>query len=340
MNKSKLKATLKAFQQKVDPVIEKVLLSEVDLKFQEIVRYQISTGGKRLRPALAIMSCLLLGGKVRDVLKPAAGLEILHNYTLIVDDIIDRSILRRNQPTVWAKYGKSIAECIAIDYGVAIFQTAKRSPSPIEISEIFAKTIKKVVEGEIIDILFERTGRKEEPYVVKNRPKTIIQKQYIDMIGKKTAPLFEACCETGGICAGGSKKEIRALKNYGFNLGLAFQIKDDILDMFGEEKKFGKKIGQDIEERKGGNIILLFAQEELKTKEKQIIESIMQKKKALRRDVKTVMALIQKTNGLAKSIKLGQKFIKKAKQSLESLPQNKWNKALSSLAGFVINRSV
>lgn len=341
MDKNKLKTFLKLCQEKVNPVIKEILLSEVSPEFQEIVGYQISAGGKRLRPALAIISCKLLGGELKDVLYPAAGLEILHNYTLIVDDIIDRSILRRNKPTTWAKYGKSITECIAIDYGAAVFQTAKYSPSPTDsslISEIFARTIKKIVEGEMMDILFERAGRKEEPYIVKNRPKTITQKQYIDMISKKTAPLFESSCEIGGICAGGAKREVQALKNYGFNLGLAFQVKDDILDIFGKEKEFGKKIGKDIEEKKGGNIVLLLAMQEFTKEKNETIEQIMKKEKITKEEVEEAMHLIQKTNALKKSFELGEEFIKKAKQSLKLLPQNQWNKILENLTDFVIER--
>ena len=111
----------------VDPKIKQVLGLYLDKKTQKLVEYQIDAGGKRLRPVLAIVSCSVCGGKVKDVLYPAAGLEILHNYTLIVDDMIDNSNLRRGEPTTWFKFGKSIAQCVAVIYGVALFQAGNLS---------------------------------------------------------------------------------------------------------------------------------------------------------------------------------------------------------------------
>lgn len=324
---------------KIDSTIERILLFQVSSKFHRIVKYQIATGGKRLRPILAITSCQMLGGKLDNVLAAAAGLEILHNYTLIVDDVIDHSTKRRNQPTLWAKYGHSMAQCVAVDYSASIFQAALHCPCPNEISALFTQTIKRIIEGEITDILFERTGRTDEPYIIKNRYRKITENDYIKMASQKTASLFEAGCEIGGICAKGSKKQIRALKNYGFNLGIAFQIKDDVLDIFGKEKQFGKKIGHDIIERKGGNIVLLYAMEELKNKEKQKILTIMKKSKITQKDIRQVITLIQKTKAREKALQLAKKFIKKAKSNLKSLPQNKHNKTLGTLVDLVIERS-
>ena len=250
---------IKRYSKMVEKPMKEILGSFLEKKFQKLAFYQISTGGKRLRPALSILSCQLLGGKIKDVLYPAAGIEILHNYTLIVDDIIDHSHLRRNQPTLWFKFGTSIAECLGMIYAASIFQAAQRSKFPSKINEIFASTLKKIIQGEILDILFERAGRENEPYISENRYFEISEKDYLKMVSQKTAALFEAACEVGGICANGKEKEIQALKNYGFNLGIAFQIRDDVLDIFGEEKKFGKKIGKDIEERKGGNFLILLA---------------------------------------------------------------------------------
>ena len=119
-----LKKFLISFKKQIDPVITGILKNSLDKQFSEITSYQVLAGGKRLRPALALLSCLSVGGKQEDVLMASAGLEILHNYTLIIDDIIDHSELRRNKPTTWAKYGKSIAECVSIYYGASVFEAA------------------------------------------------------------------------------------------------------------------------------------------------------------------------------------------------------------------------
>ena len=333
-----LEQFLNKYSKMVEPIILRLLVSDIDKKHQELVKYLIQTGGKRLRPALAAISCQMLGGKTKDVLWPSAGLEILHNYTLIVDDIIDNSRLRRGKPTLWAKFGKSIAECIGIGYAASIFQSVSKSNSSLSVSELFAKTLKKIFDGEIMDILFEQSGRIEEPYIVKNRYKNITENDYFDMAGKKTAYLFEACCEVGGIAANATKKQLLALRNYGFNLGIAFQISDDILDIFGEQETFGKKIGGDIAERKLGNIIMLYALKKLSSTERQRFLVILRKKKISEKDIKKAVKMIEKTNSRQKAELLAKKFVEKAKSSLNNLPQNKWKKLLAAIADLIIAR--
>ena len=338
MKKSRLDSILNETARRVNPVMEKFLSSYVDKKNQEIVKYQILTGGKRLRPALAAIVCRMLGGKIKDVLYPAAGLEILHNYSLIIDDIIDNSVLRRGKKTVWAKFGKSIAEFTAADYSAAVFQAANLAKEPIKISELFARAIKAITDGEFLDILFERRGREEEPYVIKNRYLKITDKNYLEMVKKKTAFLFQVCCEVGGITASAKEKELEALRNYGFNIGIAFQIQDDILDIFGEKKIFGKKIGKDITEKKGGNVVILLALKELPRREKEKILGIMKKEKINNKDVEEAIKLINRTGSRQKAYQFGKKFVCKAKKNLNFLPKNKWNDILEEIADFVLER--
>lgn len=336
--KEKITSILKNYSKLVEPVIKKLLVLNVDRKFQKLVNYQIETGGKRLRPALVIISCQLLGGKIKDVLLPAAALEILHNYTLIVDDIIDQSTLRRGKPTCWFKFGTSVAQCVGVDYGASIFQAANLSKRSKELSEIFAKTLKKIVDGEILDILFEKAGRENEPYILKNRYYRVAEQDYFEMVFKKTAFFIQNCCEVGGLMAGAKKKNISALRSYGFNLGMAFQIQDDILDIFGEEKKFGKEIGKDLMERKRGNIIVLFALNELNSTDKRKLLSLLRKKEIYQKDIKRAMSLIRRTKSRERAILLCQKFVKKAKSALNNLPQNEWSELLSDLADSTIER--
>jgi geranylgeranyl diphosphate synthase, type I len=319
----------------IEPKILEVLTVNTDKKNKELIEYQIFTGGKRLRPVLVFLACQLLGGQEKDAVWPAAGLEILHNYSLIVDDIIDDGRLRRGQPTLWHKFGKSMASCAAIDYAAAIFQSANRAKNPKEVSEIFAKTLKTIVDGEILDILFERSGRQDEPFITQNRYNRINEADFFEMIGQKTAILFKTCCQVGGMMAGANKKDLKSLENFGYNLGLAFQIQDDILDIFGDEKSFGKKIGKDIQERKGGNIIILLALENLPTEDRQKILKIMQGLKISDDQIKEVMTLIQKTDALAGAQKLKEKYVKLAQKNLVALPQNGYNKTLKEIIDFI-----
>jgi len=336
--KAKLNSTFKKVAKVVDPIIYELLKSYTNERVSSIVTYQISTGGKRLRPTIAILSCKLLGGKLKDVVYPAAGLEILHNYSLIIDDIIDCSILRRGKPTTWYKYGKAIAECIAVDYAAAAFQAANRCKNATLVSEIFARTMKAVVDGEILDLLFEQGGREDEPYILKNRFYDIDENDYMEMISKKTAALFQTCCEVGAICADASNQQIEALRNYGFNIGLAFQIRDDMLDIFGEEKLLGKKIGKDIIERKLGNIVILYAFKELSFGDKEKFLAIMRKNRIEDEDVKEAMKLIRKTSAHDRAYELGRKFIEVAKSYLQKLPNNQYRNALDVIADFIIER--
>ncbi|MBL7156511.1 MAG: polyprenyl synthetase family protein [Candidatus Pacebacteria bacterium] len=323
----------------IEPTMKKIMDSYVDSEFQELVEYQISNKGKKVRPALAIISCLLLRGKIKDVLYPAAGLEILHNYTLIIDDIIDSSTFRRNKLTTWRKFGKSIAECIGVDYSASVFQAANNSKKPVEVSKIFSKTIKTMVNGEFLDILFELNKREGEPFIKKKKYKIVDLDDYYEMAGKKTAILFQACCEIGAVCSDVTdKKIINSLGRYGYNLGIAFQIQDDILDILGNKKKLGKEIGKDIKERKRGNIVILLAAKELGEIDTQKIFSIMKKKNILDKDVQRVIKLIKQTNALEESIKLSQKFVDKAKSYLKCLPKNKYRDLLEDIANYTINR--
>lgn len=337
-DKEKLNSILTELTKKVDPVMKKTLISGVDKKFQKVVSYQITTGGKRLRPALAIICCKMLGGKIKDVLYAAAGLEILHNYTLIIDDVIDKSTLRRGKLTTWSKFGKSVAECVGVDYSAAIFQAVNKSKAPVLISEFFTNTIKVIIDGEILDILFEKSGRNDESYVMKNRYRKIREKDYFEMIGKKTASLLQTSCEIGGICAGAKEKELTVLRKYGFNIGMAFQITDDILDIFGEEKKFRKKIGRDIIEGKKGNIIILLTLKELNLADRNKFLKIIKKDKISKKDVREAMTLIEKTDSRQNAYQLSESFTEEAKKDLKTLPQNKWNETLRILADFTIKR--
>jgi len=338
--KENLRTVFIEIKKNANQAINKILSSSQDKKHQAIIKYQISCGGKRIRPGLAILTCRMAGGKQNDVLYPAAALEILHNYTLIVDDIIDHSNFRRKKPTVWKKYGKSIAECISMGYAASIFDLPAAQKNKEKVYPVLARTLKAITDGQILDILFEQRGREDEDYIQKNRYSQISIKNYFEMTSKKTASLLEACCEIGGICANATRKEILLLKDFGYNLGIAFQIQDDMLDMFGEEKKFGKKIGGDIIERKLGNIVMLSAFKEFSLKDKKSFLSILRKKKINNPDAKAGINLIKKTKAREKAYQLEMKFITKAKKSLNSLPKNKYNKYLQELTDLLVGRSV
>ncbi|HDJ30405.1 MAG TPA: polyprenyl synthetase family protein [bacterium] len=338
MNYSELKKFLDYVDKRITPPMKELLNSGVDEMTRRVIYYPILTGGKRIRPALAIACCKMLGGKIKDVLYPAASIEILHNFTLIIDDIIDDSILRRKKPTCWAKFGRSITQAASIDYAAAIFQKSGQWKKQDKICEILGKAMKAIVDGEIYDILFEQAGRTEEPFVENNRYKEITEKDYFRMVSKKTASLIQASCEIGGLIAGANKVQRTLLRKYGLYLGVAFQIQDDILDIFGREEIFGKEIGHDIKERKLGNIVILLAFRKLSQADKRRFLRILRKKEITQKDIKEAVGLIQKTESRSQASTMAKSYIYNAKRNLNLLPSNKWNRILNSIADFVIER--
>ena len=337
-HKQQLYSFLEKTSQKVDPIINDLLKTYTKKDFHKLMTHQVKTGGKRLRPALVFLTGKLMGAKEKDLIYTGAGIEILHNTTLVIDDIIDHSSVRRGKPTVWNRFGQSIAECVGLDYSASIYLAANYSNYPRKISEIYSASLKTVIDGELFDILFEQKGRESEPYVVKNRYQKVTLQSYYKMVGKKTAELIKACCEIGSVCGRANLEQTEALKNYGYNLGMAFQIQDDILDIFGEEEEFGKKIGKDIEERKLGNIVIFYALKELSSSKENKILKILKKNTIQDKDIEEAIGLIKETDSYRRSFYLAERFVEQAKQELDKLPQNKWKEYLRILADFTIER--
>jgi geranylgeranyl diphosphate synthase type II len=224
----------------IENVVERGLMS-LDWKIPpeelyEPIEYLISIGGKRLRPKLAILCCNLFSDNLdKSIIYPALGLEVFHGFTLIHDDIMDGADMRRNQPTVHKKWDRNIAILSGDVMCIKSYQLIAQAPESKlkEVLDVFSETASKVCEGQQYDMNFE-----EEPFI------TI--EDYMQMIGLKTAVLIACSAKIGAIIGGASREISDALYNYAYKLGLAFQIKDDLLDSFGDTAIFGKNIGGDI----------------------------------------------------------------------------------------------
>jgi len=229
----------------IDSFIEKHLTSNAYPAFREALMYPIKAGGKRVRPMLVMLSAEAAGGRAEDAIPAAAAFELAHNGTLIFDDIIDKGELRRGTFSAWKKYGQSAAILIALRYREAIVRVLDQSKHSHELESLLSRVIDDIIEGEMLDISLERGGR-DDPLFLGFRKKNITIDDYLFMIGKKTATLFEGCCKAGAIVADASSDVQQALASYGLNLGYVFQITDDVLDIFGAEEEFGKKIAEKI----------------------------------------------------------------------------------------------
>ncbi len=203
------------------------------------VRYFLSMGGKRLRPVLSIMACNMYSDKIDDAVMPAAGLEVFHNFTLIHDDIMDHSSVRRNYPTVHKKWNVNQAilsgDVMAFIANECFLQTP---PAFLQkVFKIFNKAAVEVCVGQQLDIEFEKA-------------RIVSQTEYLRMIELKTAVLIAASARIGATIGGADSRDSDLVYDFGRNLGLAFQIQDDLLDAYGDMKTFGKTRGGDIIENK------------------------------------------------------------------------------------------
>lgn len=204
-------------------------------KLIDPVRYILSIGGKRIRPVLTLMACNLFNDKVDEAVMPAAGIEVFHNFTLVHDDIMDQAPVRRNFPTVHSKWNVNQAvlsgDVMAFVANDCFLQTPPACLS--KVFRVFNKAAVEVCVGQQLDIDFEKSL-------------IVSQAEYIRMIELKTSVLLAASAKIGAIIGGADEKDSDLLYEFGRNLGLAFQIQDDLLDIYGDAKVFGKMAGGDI----------------------------------------------------------------------------------------------
>jgi geranylgeranyl diphosphate synthase type II len=201
----------------------------------EPIKYILSLGGKRLRPVFALLACNLFSEEVSLAIEPAIGLEIFHNFTLLHDDIMDKAKIRRGHATVHCKWCDNVAilsgDAMQIDAYRHIGQAPERQLK--KILNLFSQTAMEVCEGQQYDMDFER--RNDVSLV-----------EYIEMIRLKTAVLLACSLKIGAWIGGADEVDAQLLYDFGINLGLAFQLQDDLLDVYGDADKFGKNIGGDI----------------------------------------------------------------------------------------------
>ena len=322
----------------VDEKMQELLAVGASKDFKEVVFHQVQAGGKRIRPALTILFCQAAEGNTEDALSAAAALELIHNYSLILDDIIDDADVRRNLPTTWKKYGLNFGILASTHYREAIEEGSIQSPNHTAISRIIADTIRELVEGERLDVLFEQLPSKEE-YTEKHRYRDVSIDDYETMIGYKTAALIRASCEVGVICANGSKELQKAAREFGWKAGIAFQMADDVLDLFAEETKLGKKLGKDIYEHKLGNVVILQALQLLSQDDRDYILQVLRSPTPTKNDVKNVIALLKQSTASGIVQKKAKQLVNDAKNALDAFPNKEATQLLETLVDFIYQRS-
>jgi len=228
--------------------------------------YIINSEGKRIRPFLVLLSAGAVGGNFSQAYNAAVAVELLHDFTLVHDDIMDNAEKRRGKLTLHKKYNKNTAilvgdSLLSVAYEYLLKDCNGYSKSIIS---SFTSGLIEVCEGQILDTDYEAR-------------KYVSLSEYLLMIKKKTASMVKMCCEIGATLGGGTEKEIKGIANYGLNIGIAFQVQDDLLDIIADENKFGKRIGSDLIEGKK-TYLFIKALEKARGEDRKLLSKVVDNK--------------------------------------------------------------
>jgi geranylgeranyl diphosphate synthase type II len=227
--------SIEQLQYLVNKAIADTKYTEQPAELYEPISYLMQLGGKRMRPVLVLISTELFDGNVLKALDASIGIELFHNFTLMHDDIMDKAPLRRGKPTVHAKWNESAAILSGDVMFVEAYKLMIKVDDNIlrEVLAIFSHTASGVCQGQQADMNFEKRDDVSLP-------------EYLEMIRQKTAVLLAGSMQIGALIGGAAPDQAKLLYDFGENLGLAFQLQDDILDVYGNPEKFGKQVGGDI----------------------------------------------------------------------------------------------
>ena len=299
-------------------------------KLYDAAGHLIVNGGKRLRPYMVIRSCQILGGKSSTAMIAASAVEMVHNFTLVHDDIMDNDEMRHGVPTVHKKFGMPIAILagdVLFSKAFQIISESKLSPNAnTHLISRLAKACVDVCEGQLLDI--KMADEKRIP----------TEAEYITMIGKKTAALFDVSCAMGAICATNKPKDISNLSDFGRNLGIAFQITDDLIGVMGDPKVTKKPVGNDLREGKK-SLPILMAIKLAKGNERKTILKAFGNSKISKKELNKAVEVIR---SLGIEEKVRNQALKYAEKSEKSLIKYKGTAKmeLTALLDFVVKRSV
>lgn len=336
---SNLSKALEEIARDVEPALYDALTENASQEFQEVLLHPVKAGGKRIRPAVLLLSCEAAGGDPENALNAAAAIELVHNYTLIIDDIIDHGEVRRGMPTLWKKYGLTMAMLAAVHYREVVSELLLKSKNSVRLLSIVDSYIMRLVEGERLDVLFEQVGREDEPYIAEHRRMSVSFDDYIDMITRKTSSLYEASAMMGAVEAGAGDNIVESFRGFGLNLGVSFQIADDLLDLFGSPSETGKQVGKDIVEHKLGNMLILKGLERMNGENKSFFLSVLRSRQASQEDLDKALSILARTGVKENAVREAWLFSEKAKSMLTVIPDSEAKRLLLELADYVVYRS-
>jgi octaprenyl-diphosphate synthase len=320
MDISTIRALAAEDMQAVDALILRRLQSDVVL-INQVGHYIVNSGGKRLRPMIVLLAARSLGYQGSHHIDLAAVIEFIHTATLLHDDVVDHSELRRNRETANAVWGNAASVLV----GDFLYSRAFEMMVEVErmrVMEILSHATNRIAEGEVLQLLNC------------NDPDTD-EKKYREVILRKTATLFEAGAQLGAVLCNATEEEEKALADYGLHLGIAFQIIDDALDYSASNEDIGKNIGDDLDEGKPTLPIIRAMEVGSETQRALLREAI---EKGGREHIGAVMQAIESTDAIEYTARLAAEEAGLAKQALAILPPSSFRSALAALADFAVKR--
>ncbi|MGQ9818952.1 MAG: polyprenyl synthetase family protein [Candidatus Kapaibacteriales bacterium] len=288
------------------------------------VAYVMEKGGKRLRPILTLVACEMYGGTFEDALNAAFAIEYLHNFTLVHDDIMDNSNFRHGKPTIHNKWDLSTAILsgdVLAGLGFKALQAYSNSTNFGAIFNRYVDAFIKVCEGQALDILF-------------NSKNDVNEDEYFEMISKKTANLIQASLVIGALCASALEKDITYLEKFGRNLGIAFQIQDDLLDLTADQSKLGKMVGLDLIEKKKTLLVIKAKKLATTKKDRDLISKIFSEEKVSADEIKDFDHLFRKLNVYKYVQKDIDFYVQQSLALINNFPNNNARKVLE----FIVNQ--
>jgi geranylgeranyl pyrophosphate synthase len=305
-------------------VVEEKLRQAADAEHAqlgEVLRYLLDSGGKRIRPAVVILASKFHDHDVSRVLPLAAAVEMLHTATLVHDDLLDGSLLRRGNATLNAKLSAG-AVILVGDYLFARAADLAAATESVPVVSIFSKTLMTICRGEITHA-FDEDGRLRT------------KEGYYHSTYSKTASLFAASAESGALLSGAGSATVRSLRDYGCNLGMAFQIVDDILDFVGDEAEMGKPIGSDLRQGTVTLPLLLYFEEHPKH---DLLRAVFEEPEGREERIQSLVDMVRDSPAIESAREEARRFTMEAKEALRDLSANQYRQVMLDLADYLLER--
>lgn len=322
--KQRIYAQIKPDLARIEAEIATQLTTSVPL-ISRVGQYILESGGKRLRPLLMILSARLCGYRGNHDAPLAVVFEFLHAATLLHDDVVDHAEFRRSQPAANKIWGNPAVVLVGdFLYSKSILMTVEYAN--IRILEVLSDSTTKMAEGEVLQLIHADNLE-------------INEEEYLQVITRKTAVLISAACHIGAIFGGGDAVEEKALKTYGHNLGIAFQLIDDTLDYTGDVKELGKPVGNDIQEGKA-TLPLIYAFQNQCAAGKKSLRKIFSADEILPEDFHEVRDIVTRSGGIEYTQRRAMQHVQQAKDAIQIFPSHPTRQVLEDIADYVICRRV